>query len=114
MVIYISYFLVVPTVTPICLTWKTTDSFLTITCIVPITKYDILITDPLDNIRGQCILGELQRCTGRYNDDLLLEENFEEFKTLTLKTDKHNAEGEWKCQYGLEEKTVHVSYTEGI
>lgn len=98
---------------PICLTWNITGSYVNVKCSVKFEQNNILIVDPFGNNRIHCNVSDSKRCSKNYAFDQLFEEQFENFKTLTLKTDKFNAEGKWKCRHGNKEASSYVSYTEG-
>lgn len=111
--IYILGVCVTSVVTPICLTWKTSTSYITVKCIVSDAKHDILLFDPFGKNRGQCSLENRPTCSKNNKDDLISVEKFQRLTTVTLKTIKHKAIGEWKCRYGMRETISHVSYIKG-
>lgn len=96
------------------MTWHTAGSNLTVECRVRVGRYTnaIFIVDPLGYNRVQCSLNDLPSCAGIYKH-MQHEDTSENITTLTLMTDKNNAEGVWKCRYGNEEATSYVSYTKG-
>ena len=91
---------------PICLTWNTSNTHLTVKCSVPSASHDILIVDPAGKVHAQSVFQEQQRFT--HDVDKL-----ENSTTLPFTTVKDMAEGEWKCRHRNEEKASQVSFTKG-
>lgn len=105
--------LFIDTAIPICLTWNTSSTHLTVKCSVPSASHDIFIVDPVGKVRAQSVLQE-QQCLKRLTYDLLFADVLENSTTLPFTTVKDKAEGEWKCQHRNEEKASQVSFTKGI
>lgn len=85
---------------PICLTWNTSNSHLTIQCLVMFVSDDIFITDPFGKVRAQYILESSLWQRGTTHDI-----------TLPFTTYINNNEGEWTCRHGSQGKKSQVSYT---
>lgn len=100
-------------VLPICLTWNTSTSYLIVQCSVMFATHDIFIVDQFGKIRGQCIIKDSWRCSGIETHDQIVETFSHNLTTLTLKTDKNTATGEWICRHGSKETKVYVSYLKG-
>ncbi|VDI33120.1 Hypothetical predicted protein, partial [Mytilus galloprovincialis] len=88
---------------PICLTWKTSNTHLTVECSVMSVNDDIIIVDPVGKVRAQH----------------MWESNLHKRSTihgipLLFTTSKDYNEGKWSCRHGKEETTSQVSYTKSI
>ncbi|XP_071122419.1 uncharacterized protein [Mytilus edulis] len=104
---YLVNVLFIGTAMPICLTWNTSNTHLTVKCSVPSASHDISIVDPAGKVHTQSVLQEQQRFI--YDVDKLENSTTHPFTTV-----KDMAEGEWKCRHRNEEKASQVSFTKGI